>query len=49
MFVPVSLADRTFHLKLDQAAHLDRVLHRELLDDWLDEAVDDQLRGLLLG
>jgi hypothetical protein len=33
----------SLHLQLDQAVHLDRVLHRELLDDRLDEAVDDQL------
>src|SRR3954449_889825 len=42
------LANRALHLELDQAVHLDRVLHGELLDDRLDEAVDDQLRGLLL-
>src|SRR3954469_16054277 len=45
----VALANRALHLELDQAVHLDRVLHRQLLDDRLDEAVDDQLRGLLLG
>ena len=43
------LADRALHLELDQAVHLDRVLHRELLDDRLDEAVDDQLRGVFFG
>ena len=37
------LADRAFHLEFDQAVHLDGVLHRELLDDRLDESVDDQL------
>src|SRR5215212_8185257 len=42
------LANGALHLKLDQAVHLDRVLHRELLDDRLDEPVDDQLRGLFL-
>src|SRR5690242_18835865 len=42
------LANRTLHLELDEAVHLDRVLHRQLLDDRLDEAVDDQLGGLLL-
>src|SRR3954466_15350697 len=42
-------ANGAFHLQLDQAVHLDRVLHRELLDDRLDEAVDDELAGLLLG
>src|SRR4051794_17416009 len=45
----VALANRALHLELDQAVHLDRVLHRQLLDDRLDEAVDDQLRRLLLG
>src|SRR5947209_16639897 len=44
-----ALANRTLHLQLDQPVHLDGVLHRELLGDRLDEAVDDQLRGLLLG
>ncbi len=43
------LADRALHLELDQTVHLDGVLHRELLDDRLDEAVDDQLRGVFLG
>jgi hypothetical protein len=42
------LPDAPFHLQLDQPVHLDGVLHRELLDDRLDEAVDDQLRRLLL-
>src|SRR5215217_8402567 len=42
-------ANGALHLELDQAVHLDRVLHRQLLDDRLDEAVDDQLRRLLLG
>src|SRR5436190_5111371 len=42
------LANRTLHLELDQPVHLDGVLHRELLDDRLDEAVDDQLGGLFL-
>src|SRR5436309_11607690 len=44
-----ALADRALHLQLDQPVHLDRVLHRELFDDRLDESVDDQLRGLVLG
>src|SRR3954453_9850452 len=44
----VALANRALHLQLDEAVHLDRVLHRQLLDDRLDEAVDDQLRRLLL-
>src|SRR3954452_18652220 len=42
------LANGALHLELDEAVHLDRVLHRQLLDDRLDEAVDDQLAGLLL-
>src|SRR5262249_41240852 len=47
-WVAVPLPNRALHLQLDQAVHLDRVLHRQLLDDRLDEAVDDQLAGLLL-
>src|SRR4051795_6111385 len=43
-----ALANGALHLELDQAVHLDRILHRQLLDDRLDEAVDDQLGGLLL-
>src|SRR6185312_14569166 len=39
-------ADRPFHLKLDELVHLDGVLHRELLDERLDESADDQGRGL---
>src|SRR5215218_10953910 len=42
-------ANGALHLELDEAVHLDRVLHRQLLDDRLDEAVDDQLAGLILG
>src|SRR5688572_1566570 len=45
----VALANRAFHLQLDQPVHLDGVLHRQLLRDRLDEAVHDQLGGLLLG
>src|SRR5215210_6072497 len=41
-------ANRALHLQLDQAVHLDRVFHRELLGDRLDEPVDDHLGGLLL-
>src|SRR4051794_68918 len=44
----VALANRALHLELNEAVHLDRVLHRQLLDDRLDEAVHDQLAGLLL-
>src|SRR4051812_29333564 len=43
-----SSANGALHLELDQAVHLDGVLHRELLDDRLDEPVDDQLRRLVL-
>src|SRR5215207_7580862 len=41
-------ANRALHLQLDQAVHLDRVLHRKLLRDRLDEPVDDHLRSLFL-
>src|SRR5436305_1664910 len=44
-----ALANRALHLQLDQPVHLHRVLHLELLGDRLDEAVDDQLRSLVLG
>src|SRR3954451_15108286 len=37
----VALANGALHLQLDEAVHLHRVLHRQLLDDRLDEAVDD--------
>src|SRR3954452_25365995 len=47
--VAVTSANRALHLELDEAVHLDRVLHRQLLDYRLDEAVDDQLAGLVLG
>src|SRR4051794_2956621 len=43
-----SSANGALHLELDEAVHLHRVLHRELLYDRLDEAVDDQLAGLVL-
>src|SRR3954447_9674493 len=43
-----SSANGALHLELDEAVHLHRVLHRELLDDRLDEAVDDELSGLVL-
>src|SRR5215217_4030518 len=46
--VSAVLANGALHLELDEAVHLDRVLHRELLDDRLDEAVDDELGRLLL-
>ena len=43
------LADRALHLQLDQPVQLDRVLHRQLLDDRLDKAIDDHLGRLDLG
>src|SRR5262249_51527519 len=43
------LANRPFHLQLDQAVHLDRVLERQLLRDRLDEAAHDQSARLRLG
>src|SRR5215208_416447 len=45
----VSLADRAFHLQLDQAVQLDGVLKRKLLGYRLDKAVDDHRDGLFLG
>src|SRR4051795_5451815 len=42
-------ANGALHLQLDEAVHLDGVLHRQLLDDRLDEAVDDELGRLVLG
>ena len=36
-------AHRTFHLKLDELVHLNGVFHRQLLDERLDEAADDQV------
>src|SRR5665213_1039587 len=44
-----ALADRTFHLHLDQAIQFDGVLHRELLDEEVEEAVDDHGGGIGLG
>src|SRR5882672_1790509 len=41
-----SLTNRSLHLELDQAVHLDCVLERELLRDRLHEAADDHRRGL---
>src|SRR5436305_8387516 len=40
------LADRPFHLELNEAVHLDRVLQWKLLRDRLDEAGDDHRRRL---
>src|SRR5579885_3390358 len=47
-FVRYSLTHATRHLKLDQAVELDRVLHWQLLGDWLDEAIYDQGVGFRL-
>ena len=35
-------SDRPFHLHREQAVQLDGVLHRQLLDEGLEEAVDDE-------
>src|SRR6201999_3415314 len=43
------LADRAFHLQLDQPVELQGVLHRQFLGDWLDEAADHHRHGLVLG
>src|ERR671912_2634690 len=43
-----SLADRAFHLQLDQAVKFDGVLQRKLLGYRLDKAVDHHRDGLLL-
>src|SRR6266536_2069520 len=43
------LADGAFHLQLDEAVHLDRVLERQLLRDRLDEAGHHHRGGLRLG
>ena len=40
------LADRAFHLELDQAAPLNRVLHGQGPSHRLDEAVDHHADGL---
>src|SRR6266508_3833225 len=42
----LQLADGAFHLELDQAVELDRVLHRQLAGDRLNEAVDHHRGGL---
>src|SRR5208282_5716578 len=43
------LPHRPFHLELNELVHLDGVLHGKLLDQGLDEAADNQGRGLGLG
>src|SRR5262245_64734486 len=46
---PQDLAYGPFHLQLNEAVHLDRVLERELLRDRLDEARHDHRARLRLG
>src|SRR5436189_2825438 len=41
--------ERPLHLELHEPVELDRVLHRELLREDLEEALDDQVRRLVLG
>src|ERR1700754_4294235 len=43
------LADSSFHLQLDQAVELQRVLHRQFLGDRLDEAAHHHRHRLVLG
>src|SRR5947208_12462310 len=40
------LADRAFHFELDQTLELDRILHRKLADEIVDESVHAQAHGL---
>src|SRR5947208_472036 len=40
------LADRAFHFELDQTLELDRILHRKLADEIVDESVHTQTHGL---
>src|SRR2546423_71941 len=44
-----TLADRAFHLKLDQALQLHAVFHRELANEIVDESVHAQAHGLRFG
>src|SRR5581483_5299274 len=44
-----SLPDSAFHLQLDQAVELQRVLHRQFLGDRLDEPAHHHRHGLVLG
>ena len=45
---PPRSPERALHLELDEAVELDGVLHRELLREHLEEALDDQVLGLVL-
>ena len=47
--VAMSLAHRAFQRDADQLLRFDGELHRQLLDDVLDEAVDDQRDRLFFG
>ena len=40
------LADRAFHFELDQTLELDRIFHRKLADQIVDESVHAQAHGL---
>jgi len=44
-----SSPDRALHGECEQTVELDRVLHRQLLDEGLEESVDDQRSRVLLG
>ena len=39
------LADRTFHLQLNEAIHFNGVFHGQFFDERFDEAVDDHGAG----
>jgi hypothetical protein len=43
------LSHRAFERDADQLLGFDGELHRQFLDDFLDEAVDDQRDGFFLG
>src|SRR5258706_16365197 len=39
------LANRSFHLKLDQAIHFDSIFHRQFFDERLDKTGNDHAGG----
>ena len=43
----VELSDGAFHLELNEAAPLDRILHGKRASDWLNKAVDHHRHRLL--
>src|SRR5690606_15346207 len=43
-----NLTNRSFHLQLDEPVQFQRVLHRQLASDGLDEAAHDHRHGLVL-